>query len=225
MELTSISVIPVVSCLEIVVKSENLSQYVSSLFDLFKGEIIFLKIYKLKWYIYWYQPFPSKRLQKAHGHWESTRNCYTRSRAARKASAAADVSTALWLLISPTQLHLEFLEGRDRVFRFFLSFMMPSAGLDTYPDTQDETSSLLQWPKPSKQVQNTGSASAGRGAEQLELSCLLTVWRFPIHLNIYLPYGPTPPLIGIHSKKNSNRYPYYWNISVYESCIQKSSKT
>ena len=52
-----------------------------------------------------------------------------------------------------------------------------------------------------------------------------TVWRFPIHLNIYLPYGPTPPLIGIHSKKNSNRYPYYWNISVYESCIQKSSKT
>lgn len=43
MELISISVIPVVSCLEIVVKSENLSHYVSSLFDLFKGEIIFLK--------------------------------------------------------------------------------------------------------------------------------------------------------------------------------------
>ena len=43
MELISISVIPVVSCLEIVVKSGNLSHYVSSLFDLFKDEIIFLK--------------------------------------------------------------------------------------------------------------------------------------------------------------------------------------
>lgn len=43
MELISISVIPMVSCLDIVVKSENLSHYICSLFDLFKGEIIILK--------------------------------------------------------------------------------------------------------------------------------------------------------------------------------------
>ena len=51
MELISISVIPVVSCLEIVVKSGNLSHYVSSLFDLFKDEIIFLKTcFSLSWH-------------------------------------------------------------------------------------------------------------------------------------------------------------------------------
>ena len=63
-----------------------------------------ISVYKLKWYIYWYLPFPSKRLQKVPGHWESTRNCYTRSWAARKAAAAVDVSTVTVHFTHPATL-------------------------------------------------------------------------------------------------------------------------